>query len=222
MTTINSVGVGLSDASGTGAFAGNVSPSFTTPALGTPSAAVLTNASGLPLTTGVTGTLPVANGGTANTSALTDGQLWIGDTGSAPVIANISAGTGINVANGAGTITISATGLGQLPWTDVTGTSQSMVANNGYIANNAGLVTFTLPSTAAFGTVLSVGGLGAGGWSIVLNSGQNIVVSPTSTTVTTGSISSTTLYDSINLVCVVADTTWIAQGAPQSTGFTIV
>lgn len=136
--------------------------------------------------------------------ALTNGQLAIGSTGADPAAATITAGTGVTIANGAGTITINAAG-GGVSWTTVSGTSQSAAVNSGYITNNAGAVTVTLPTTAAIGDTVMVMGLGAGGWILAPGAGGNIRMGSSNTTV---SLASTVQYDNVTVRCQVANTSW--------------
>jgi len=118
----------------------------------------------------------------------------------------LTAGTGISITPGTNTITIAATGAG-FTWHDVTGGSATLAAENGYIADAAGLTTFTLPTNNAIGDTIKIVGKGAGGWKIVYGAGQNIIFGSSASTVTTGNIASTNANDCAELVCTTASAT---------------
>ena len=132
-------------------------------------------------------------------------------TGSGATPSEITLGAGLTFS---GTTLVSSGTFLPMPTTVVTGTSQTAATNNGYIANNASLCTITMPSTAAVGDSLEIGGIGAGGWKLAQNASQVINFGNVATTTGTGgSIASTNQYDHIKIKCVIANTGWVVMMA---------
>lgn len=102
---VTSGGTGVTTSTGSGNNVLSTSPTLVTPVLGTPTSATLTNATGLPLSTGVTGTLLVANGGTGTTS-LTANNVILGNGTSAVQV--VAPGASGNVLVSTGTTWTSA------------------------------------------------------------------------------------------------------------------
>lgn len=101
-------------------------------------------------------------------------------------------------------------------WIEVTGTSQQMTSNNGYIPSNVGLVTVTLPTTSAVGDEIAVSGKGSGGWIIAQGAAQQVQIGSVGSSVGAGgSVASTNRYDSLRLVCMTANTLWTTTGGIQ-------
>ncbi len=100
--------------------------------------------------------------------------------------------------------------------------NQVVDINSVYVPTNPtpNITNFTLPAVVDVGTRVEIDGQGSGGWSLLTAVGQTIQLPITSSTAVT-SVSSSNQYDSISIICVVANTTWIVVS--QSTaGFVIV
>jgi len=107
--------------------------------------------------------------------------------------------------DGAGAVTWQAAGAGGLTWSVVTADTDFAV-NTGTIANKAGLLTMTLPATAAIGDIIEITGINtAVGWRVAQNANQTCHFGTSSTTTGVGGyLEATAIRDSVKLVCVVA------------------
>jgi len=136
-------------------------------ALGTPSSGILTSATGLPLTTGVTGTLPLANGGTGQTTA----------TAAFNALSPITTAGDLILGNGANSATRLAIGANTYVLTS-NGTTASWVAPSSTVSSfSAGTTGFT-PSSGTTGAVTLAGTLNVanGGTGVTVSSGASSVV----------------------------------------------
>jgi hypothetical protein len=117
------------------------------------------------------GITPVINGGTGLGTIPTNGKLLIGN-GTGYSLNTLTAGTGITVTNGAGTITVASSGLtsfsaGTTGFTPSSPTGGAVVlagtlviANGGTGATSAAAARANLGAGTGNGTVTSVGGTG--------------------------------------------------------------
>jgi len=133
-----------------------------------------------------------------------------GNLGSSDVVVGLD--TGVNARFNA------ITGDG-LTWSaDTTGTIAAAV-ENGYVCENAGVTTVTLPSTATLGSVIEVEGAGAGGWVLTAGIGQTIQIG-TSVTSAGGTLTSAAPTDGISVVCIDENLVWRVR-TTNSTGLTV-
>ena len=155
---VTSGGTGVTSSTGTGSVVLSNSPTLVTPALGVPSALTLTNATGLSLTTGVTGLLPIANGGNGTASPGLVAGTNVTISGSWPTQTINASGTSTSIVVGTTSITSGTTGYILYNNAGVLGNLATTGSGSVVLATSPTLITPTLGVAAATSLALGTSG----------------------------------------------------------------
>lgn len=119
---------------------------------------------------------------------------------------NIFGGPGVSTSGSGSTVTVTSTG--GFTWSVVTSATNPnpIVKGHGYIPKGGTAVTFLLPATAVIGDMFAIAGYG-NLWSLTQNALQTVTLGAATTTAGTGgSLTATQARDSIEVLCVTANT----------------
>jgi len=227
-TGITSFGTGVQTAlgqnvTGSGSIVLATSPTLVTPALGTPSSATLTNATGLPLSTGVTGTLPIANGGTGQTTASTAFNALSPITSTGDLIIGNGTNSATRLAIGSNGYVLTSNGTTASWATLPTNVSSFSAGTTGFTPNTATTGAVTLSGTlniANGGTGITSFGTGvqtALGQNVTGSGGIVLATSPTLVTPTLGVASATSINKVTITTPATGSTLTLADGSTLAT-----